>query len=177
MMHAEDIVLEPEKLLTECNIGDDHNVADFGCGPGIFSIPIAQMTEGTVYCFDVLESALEAVNSRAQIIGLNNIVTERLNLEKENGSGLDEGAVGHVIMRKILLQNENKAALFAESFRILSVGGNLLVVGWGVDAVQGFGMEKKLAPEEVEKLAEEAGFTQKKSIDAGKYHYAFIFTK
>lgn len=177
-MHPEDIVLEPETLLAKCNIERDHNIADFGCGPGIFSIPSAQITtDGTVYCFDVLESALEAVNSRAQLIGLDNIVTKRSNLEKVNGSGLDNGAVHHVIMRKILLQNDDRKALFAEAFRVLSKGGNLLIVGWGENAVQGFGMEAKLAPEAVEQFAQEAGFENKEQIDAGKYHYAFVFVK
>lgn len=178
MMHPEDIVLDPNTLLAECNIEKDHDIADFGCGPGIFSIPMAQIAkDGTVYCFDVLPSALEAVNSRAQIIGLNNIVTKRSNLEKENGSGLESSAVDHVIMRKILLQNENRPALFAESYRILENGGNLLVVGWADDAVQGFGMEEKVPAEDVQKYAQDAGFSDEKKLDAGKYHYAFVFVK
>lgn len=176
-MHVEDMVLEPKKILQACDIAQNHNVADFGCGPGIFSIPLAQMTGGTVYCFDVLESALEAVNSRAQIIGLDNIVTRRSNLEKINGSGLDDRAVEHVIMRKILLQNTDRDVLFAESYRVLSPGGNLLVVGWGENAVQGFGMENKVAPEAVIEFAKNSGFVDKKSVDVGKYHYAFVFTK
>lgn len=177
-MHPEDIVLEPKTLLAECHIAKDHNIADFGCGPGIFSIPSAQITtDGIVYCFDVLESALEAVNSRAKMIGLDNIVTKRSNLEKVNGSGLDDGSVHHVIMRKILLQNNDRKALFAEAFRVLSTGGNLLIVGWGENAIQGFGMEIKMAPEEVEQFAQEVGFRDKKQIDAGKYHYAYIFIK
>lgn len=176
-MQPEEAVLEPEKLIMECGVRDNHDVADFGCGPGIFSIPLAKMTEGTVYCFDVLESALEAVQSRAQIMGINNIITKRSNLEKENGSELGDGSVNHVVMRKILLQNDKKEALFRESYRILGSGGNLLVVGWNVDAVQGFGMEKKLAPEEVERFAQSVGFADRKPVDAGRYHYAFVFTK
>ncbi|PID52051.1 MAG: hypothetical protein CR972_04065 [Candidatus Moraniibacteriota bacterium] len=178
MEHPEDIVLDPNTLLAECNIEKDHNIADFGCGPGIFSIPMAQIVvDGTVYCFDVLSSALEAVNSRAQIIGLRNIVTKRSNLEKVNGSGLEDSAVNHVIMRKILLQNQDRPALFAESYRVLNGGGNLLVVGWTEDAVQGFGMEERVSAEEVQKYAMEAGFADEKKLDAGRYHYAFVFVK
>ena len=178
MVHPEDIVLDPRVLLAACNIEKDHNIADFGCGPGIFSIPMAQMaTDGTVYCFDVLSSALEAVNSRAQIIGLGNIVTRRSNLEKQNGSGLNDKEVDHVVMRKILLQNEDRSALFTESYRVLEKGGNLLVVGWGDDAVQGFGMEERVPAEDVQRYAREAGFSNEKKLDAGKYHYAFVFIK
>ncbi len=176
-MIEDEAILEPEKLLRACNITDEHNVADFGCGPGIFSIPIARMTEGTVYCFDVLESALEAVKSRAQIIGLSNIVTRRVNLEKERGSGLEDGSVNHVIMRKILLQNKNREVLFAEASRILSDDGNLLVVGWTDVAVKGFGTDDRLNEESVKQFAQSAGFNNEKALDAGPYHYAFIFTK
>jgi ubiquinone/menaquinone biosynthesis C-methylase UbiE len=176
-MHAEDLVLEPEKLLKECNIMEADNVADFGCGPGIFSIPLARLTKGTVFCFDVMESALEAVKNRAQVMGLHNIVTRRSNLEKVNGSGLDDTSISHVVMRKILLQNEDKVALFVESRRVLKVGGNLLVVGWGEDVIKGFGMEKRIPPETVVALADQAGFSHTLELDAGKYHYAYIFTK
>ena len=176
-MIEDEAILEPEKLLVACDIKDKDDVADFGCGPGIFSIPIARMTEGTVYCFDVLESALEAVKSRAQIMGLNNIIVKRVNLEKPGGSGLEDNSVNHVIMRKILLQNEDRKSLFAEAQRILTSGGKLLVVGLNDKAAQGFGSQAKLDKETVEQLANEAGFTRSKELDAGEYHYAFIFIK
>ena len=175
-MIEDEAILNPEKLLAECDIQKEHNVADFGCGPGIFSIPIAQMTEGTVYCFDILESALEAVNSRAQIVGLNNIVTRRVNLEKVRGSGLEDNSVNHVIMRKILLQNENKKALFIEARRVLDDDGKLLVVGWSKKAILGFGANIRLSKEEVLRLANEGGFNNHRELEAGEYHYAFIFT-
>jgi ubiquinone/menaquinone biosynthesis C-methylase UbiE len=170
-------ILDPEKLLQACDIKNKEDVADFGCGPGIFSIPIARMTEGTVYCFDVLESALEAVNSRAQIMGINNIVTRHTNLEKIGGSGLEDGVIEHVIMRKILLQNNNKEILFAETYRILVDNGKLLVVGWSDDAIKGFGTEDKLSKESVKEFAAKVGFVDFKELEAGQYHYAFIFTK
>ena len=176
-MIEDEAILDPEKLITACGIGNGDDVADFGCGPGIFSIPIARRTEGTVYCFDVLSSALEAVESRAQIIGLNNIVTRRVNLEKERGSGLDDESVKHVVMRKILVQNNDKKALFAETYRVLSDGGKLLVVGWSEEAIKGFGTTEKLNEDAVKDLAHHAGFNKEEKIDAGLYHYAFIFTK
>ncbi len=178
MIHPEDIVLDPQALIHACHIEKDHDVADFGCGPGIFSIPLAQVaSEGTVYCFDVLSSALEAVKSRAQIIGLNNIVTKRSNLEKEGGSGLANNSVNHVIMRKILLQNDDKLALFRESHRVLDHNGTLLVVGWRENAEKSFGMEKRVSADDVQLYAQKSGFRDYRELNAGVYHYAFVFTK
>jgi ubiquinone/menaquinone biosynthesis C-methylase UbiE len=170
-------ILDPEKLLQACDIKNKEDVADFGCGPGIFSIPIARMTEGTVYCFDVLESALEAVNSRAQIMGINNIVTRHTNLEKIGGSGLEDGVIEHVIMRKILLQNNNKEVLFAEAYRILASNGKLLIVGWDENVIKGFGTNDRLSKKEIEEFAAKTGFINTIELDAGDYHYAFIFIK
>jgi ubiquinone/menaquinone biosynthesis C-methylase UbiE len=170
-------ILDPEKLLQACDIKNKEDVADFGCGPGIFSIPIARMTEGIVYCFDVLESALEAVDSRAQIMGINNIVTRRANLEKIGGSGLEDGVIEHVIMRKILLQNDNKEGLFAEAYRILTNNGKLLVVGWDKNVIKGFGTNNRLDKKEIKDFATKAGFINTIELDAGDYHYAFIFIK
>ncbi len=169
--------MDPATILHQCHIPSTADVADFGCGPGIFSIPLAQITTGTVYCFDVLESALEAVKNRAYIMGINNIVTQRSNLEKLHGSGLKDGAVAHIVMRKILVQNDDKSTLFAEAFRALQDKGTLLVVGWNEHAVEGFDILARLAPEKVVTLAQEAGFTDIAPIDAGTYHYAYAFTK
>ncbi len=177
MSHPEDLVMDPATILQQCHIPSTADVADFGCGPGIFSIPLAQITSGTVYCFDVLESALEAVKNRAYIMGINNIVTQRSNLEKLHGSGLKDGAVAHIVMRKILVQNDDKPTLFAEAFRVLQEKGVLLVVGWNDQAVTGFDILARLAPEKVVALAQETGFTDIAPIDAGKYHYAYAFTK
>ncbi len=177
-MIEDEAILNPEKLLEHCNIERHHNVADFGCGPGIFSIPIARMNgDGKVYYFDVLESALEAVKSRAQVMGISNIVTKRVNLEKENGSGLGGDTINHIVMRKILVQNNDKEGLFREANRVLVAGGKLLVVGWQEDAMIGFGSTERLSEEDVIKFAQSTGFENNQTIDAGKYHYAIIFTK
>jgi hypothetical protein len=80
-------------------------------------------------------------------------------------------------MRKILLQNNNKEILFAETYRILVDNGKLLVVGWSDDAIKGFGTEDKLSKESVKEFAAKVGFVDFKELEAGQYHYAFIFTK
>lgn len=176
-MQPQDLVLDPEKILKQCNISTVADVADFGCGPGIFSIPLARMTSGTVFCFDVLESALEAVKNRAYVMGLTNIVTHRSNLEKMNGSGLGDASVSHVVMRKILLQNDDKNVLFEESHRVLVTGGTLLIVGWTGEVAKGFGAEESMSPDQIVALADQTGFSRSDEIDAGKYHFAYVFTK
>lgn len=176
-MREHDPILNPEKLLVALGIGKQDVIADFGCGPGIFSVPAAQMTEGTVYCFDVLSSALDAVTSKARLYNISNITVKRANLERQGGSGLHDTSVNYVIMRKILLQNKQRDMLFAEAYRILRHGGTLLVVGWTENATIGPDASQRLPLDMIESLAKEAGFRQGKTMPTDDAHYAVAFVK
>jgi hypothetical protein len=60
---------------------------------------------------------------------------------------------------------------------VLTGNGKLLVVGWDKEVIAGFGTSERLDKESVQTLATKGGFMGAQEIDAGEYHYAFIFTK
>ena len=80
--------MNPDKIVEELNIRNGMAVADFGCGAGYFTIPIARIIKnsGIIYAIDVLTSALEDVLSKAKLYGLLNIKTVRANIETVGGS-------------------------------------------------------------------------------------------
>jgi predicted RNA methylase len=43
-----------------------HDVADFGCGYGTFTIPVARIIAGSVYAFDVDRDMVDAVTAKAR---------------------------------------------------------------------------------------------------------------
>lgn len=67
--------LPPEKLLNMIPLKKEDHILDFGAGTGYFSIPAAKKVDGTVYAFDIDESMLELINSKAKKEQLTNIVT------------------------------------------------------------------------------------------------------
>src|SRR3954469_3712266 len=51
-------------IVSRLNIGRFHDVAEFGCGYGTFTVPIAKAISGTVYTFDVEPEMLARTKQR-----------------------------------------------------------------------------------------------------------------
>jgi len=171
---------DPSRLISQLNISPGSVAADFGCGAGFFSIPLAQTAgkDGIIYSLDVLPAALEAVESKAKIMGIKNIITKRANLENENGSGLPENSADWVIMKDILFQNGNKEAILKEAYRILKPGGKSLIVEWS-DKNMSIGPDKSLrvSSKALTELLRQQKFSVEKILDAGEFHYAMVISK
>lgn len=177
---AEGKFLNPEFILNQCEISAGIWAADFGCGAGYFSLPLAKIIgqDGKLFSFDVIPQALESVTSKAKNLGLSNIVTNRVNLEKKEGSKLEAETVDFVVMKDVLFQNKNKEIILKEAYRILKKGAKALILEWNQD-MQGIGPAKELRIDEAElkNLAEKETFEIVKEIEAGKFHYAFLMKK
>ena len=80
--------IDPDAIIAQLDIQVGSVAADFGCGPGYFSIPFAKAIgeDGKIYVLDVLPQVLETVIGKAKNSGLTNVIAKRVNLEKENGS-------------------------------------------------------------------------------------------
>jgi len=171
---------DPSYLINQLEISPGSIAADFGCGAGFFSIPLAQTVgkNGTVYSLDILPTALEAVESKAKTLGIVNIITKRANLESEKGSGLPENSVDWVIMKDILFQNKNKEAILKEAYRILKPGGKSLIVEWS-DKNLSIGPQENLriSFEMLIELIRQQKFSVEKAIDVGEFHYAVVVAK
>lgn len=175
-----DQFLNPKEIIKQIGIQEGLSVADFGCASGYFSLPFSEAigSDGKLIALDILPQAIETVESRAKAAGLANIVTERVNLEKENGSGLERDSLDWVIMKGILFQNKDKSVIIKEAHRVLKKGGKALIVEWG-DGDFSIGPHKSLRiPKEfLMELAKKQGFEIEKEVDAGKFHYAFVAIK
>lgn len=172
--------LNPENIIKQLDVMKGCAVADFGCASGYFSLPFAQVigNEGSLIALDILPQALETVESRAKNMGLFNVQTKRVNLEKENGSGLESESLDWVIMKGVLFQNKDKAIILKEAHRVLKKEGKAIVVEWG-DEDFSIGPHKsvRISREFLIELAKKQGFSVEKEVDAGKFHYAFVAVK
>lgn len=174
------VFVEPKQVIRELAVGVGDTVADFGAGSGYFSFEFARAVgaDGKVYALDVLPSALEAIVSRAKTLGLSNIVAQRVNLERPNGSGLGTGSVDWVIIKDVLMQNKEKTTILLEVNRILKPDGRAIIIEWHPDeSTVGPEKELRIHPDTLRSLIEEAGLEVVEEPAVGGFHYAFVIKK
>ncbi len=172
--------VDPKSALEALDLRPGMVAADFGCGAGFYTIPLARRLgeTGKVWAFDIRTEMLEVVRSKARVFGLSNIEAIRANLEDRDGSHLKTGSVDLVIISNILFQVEDKKNLAAEALRILKPGGRILAVEWSEDKFH-FGppLKNRINRKEAEDVFLKAGAGLEKELDAGDHHYALVFSK
>ncbi|MFH1175110.1 MAG: methyltransferase domain-containing protein [bacterium] len=173
--------MNPDLILKDVGVEEGMRVADLGCGSGYFSISAAKIVgeKGKVFSVDCMESALDALRSKASVDNVEEILSlARGNLEVENGSGIASDSIDFAILKNVLSQSESPEKIINEASRVLKKGGKLLLVEWtqskmpiGPDAV------KKLSEEEISKFSSDAGLVKTQRFEADKYHYGVVFVK
>ena len=167
--------LNPNEVLKKLRLRKNMIAADFGCGSGGWTIPLAKiLAEGKVYAIDILEEPLSALRAKVKIERLFNVETRKANAEK--GVLLLSNSCNLVLMTNLLFECENKKAVLEEAKRILKPAGKILVVDWLKD--------NPLTPEiewldfeEIKKIAEELNLKLEKEFEAGAYHQGLLLTK
>ncbi len=175
------ILLDPIFVLKKAGIVEGMIVADLGCGGvGHFIFPAAHMVgnKGTVYAVDILRSALEAVESKAKIEGLNNIETVWSNLEKYRATRIPNKSLDVALLVNVLFQNMDCETVVKEAARLIKPDGTLLIVDWN-ESPAPFGppAEKKMKREDLKKIVKSLKLKEIEEFEAGDYHYGLIFRK
>ena len=168
-------------LLTRAEIKQGDSVAEFGCGTsGHLIFPAAHLVgkSGKVYAIDILKPALEAMESRAKMEGVENVETVWADLERPGALKIADASVDLVILLHIVGQVKEKEIMCREAARILKPGGTILIADWKITATP-FGPppEKRLNPTMAKQLASAAGGELKQEFDAGPYHYGLVFKR
>ena len=140
----------PRKIL-EPYIEEGMTVLDVGCGPGFFSIDMAQMVgiSGRVIACDLQEGMLEKIRDKIKGTELE----ERITLHKceKNKIGLSE-EIDFVLLFYVVHEIANQEALFNEIAAILKPNGQVLIVEPPLHV-------SKSAFEKTITMARNAGFT------------------
>ena len=126
VLEIRDLIMPPRKLLGEINeISAGAHVLDYGCGPGSYTIPAAQLVgaSGRVYAADSNSLAINEVAKRASKKGITNIDT----LLTDSIIRLTDASVDVIVLIFVLHEFKNPDLIINELDRVLKPKGILVV--------------------------------------------------
>jgi len=169
-------VLDPDRVISMIPIRPYHIVADIGCGPGYFSIPLAKyVNQGKLYSMDTKEKALEACRQRLSEVHLDNVEVLHCGPKK---LPLDKDSVDGAFLAFVLHEVKDKTGLLAEAERLMQKGGWIAILEWYKQAMEdGPPLEDRVSEEEVKELGQKAGLRFVSERDLNGQSYLVLFRK
>ena len=169
---------DPIYVFRQLHLPSEGVIVDLGCGYGTFAIPAAQMTHGIVYAFDIEEDMIATCREKAESLGLENIIIDQRDFLAE-GTGLDDGSVGFVMLFNIL-HAKHPVRLLRNAHRLLRIGGKAGIIHWNYDSTTPRGPDLSIRPRPKQCInwIKKAGFTiPQPTIDLPPFHYGIIGVK
>jgi len=167
----------PTKIISDLHLEENSVVADFGCGDGGLTLPLAtHLVGGKVYAIDVQKELLDRTAKSAQDKGLSNIKFIWGDIEERGGSKIADSSVDTVILSNVLFQSSAKYSILLEAKRVLRTGGKLVVIDW-LDSFGGLGPQAGdvVSPDAVREIATQAGLVEVDYSNTSDHHYVIIF--
>jgi ubiquinone/menaquinone biosynthesis C-methylase UbiE len=126
MYKLRDLLQNPRKSLEKAQLRKGMSVVDYGCGPGSFTIPAAELVgqEGKVFAVDIYPLAISTVKQKASRKGLQNVETI---LVKGYDTGIEASSIDRVLLIDTIHLIEDTDALFREIHRVLKPDGLLFM--------------------------------------------------
>jgi len=121
-----DLLQNPRKSLEKAGLRKGMSVVDYGCGPGSFTIPAAELAgeKGKVFAVDIHPLAIRAVKQKASRKGLQNVETV---LVRGYDTGIGESSIDRVLLIDTIHLIDDPDALFREIHRMLKPDGLLFM--------------------------------------------------
>lgn len=118
-----DLLWPRRVILNEVGIRPGMRVLDYGCGPGSYVLPAAQMAgeAGRVYALDIHPLAIASVRKQRARRELTNVTT----ILSDCNTGLGESEVDVALLYDVLHEVEEPAPLLRELHRVLKPQGLL----------------------------------------------------
>ncbi|GAB6908549.1 conserved hypothetical protein [Desulfosarcina cetonica] len=110
-------------VLKEAGIERGFTVLDFGCGPGGYIMPLADLVgpSGKIYALDIHPLAVQGVKDMAARKGIENIET----IESDCGTGLSDNRVDTVLLYDVFHDLACPQDVLQELNRVLKPAGTL----------------------------------------------------
>lgn len=168
--------LDVYKLLRIFPILSHHKVADVGCGPGFFTIPMAKMVfDGRIYALDIQDEMLDAVRAEVEKINLTNVEIVK---SQEKKLPLEDESVDGVVAAFVLQEATSPKTLLKEALRCLKTHGWLVVLEWYKREMdEGPPLSQRIDMDDMRESIAKAGFRVRESRDLNGKQYMVMARK
>ena len=167
-------LLDPYGIIPLIPIQPDHNVGDIGCGPGIFSIPLAKyLFSGKLYAVDTQEFMLDQIACSLKSINLNNI---ELKLSSERSIPLENNVLDGVFVSLTLEKSTSPNLVLAEIKRIIKQFGWLTIISAIKPSRENTNKEYNYIPKlKLNRMVETLGFKRLSQRELNEHYYLSIY--
>lgn len=170
--------VSPQSVLKEVELQEGDVVIDYGASSGHWVIPAALIVgpKGQVLAIDNDIQILNIIKGSAKLRGLQNVILQELNFEKEDPKF--ESKADLIIVANILHLIKDKEKFIQRISKFLKDDGKMIVVEWTSER-KFFGPpeELRLKEEKVISLFEQIGLRFVCIVDAGCHHFGLVFDK
>ena len=164
------------RIISRIPISTHDVVADLGCGPGFFAVPLGKIVfNGKVHALDIQQEMLDATQERLQRARLTNVETA---LAKENSIPLEDDSLDGVFAAFMVHEADDPKNLMGECFRTLKRGGWLALLEWQKREMdEGPPLDDRIDQQDMRSLALKAGFRETPSHGLNDKHYMLVMYK
>lgn len=141
-------LLPPDRVLDALALRPEMTVGDIGCGPGFFTLPLAErLTAGQVYAVDVEPVMLQMVQERASAAGLTNIQTF---LAEEQALPLPAASLDAAFLALVYHEFADRIGYLSMLSRLVRPGGWLALIEWErrENPIGGPPLQARITPDE-----------------------------
>ena len=131
-----------------------------------------------VYAIDIIKTSLESLKSKADLLGLSNVITIWSNLEKIGAANVPRGTIDMCFIVNTLYQSDQHREILIETASLLKPSGKIVIIDWDKNTGGGGPLEnQRVSKENLKKLANELSLKPINEFMASKFHFGLILDK
>ncbi len=145
---------------------------DFGCGPGYFTVPLAQHVR-QVIAVDVSPEMLAVCRQRVEEQHLDNV---QFFQSDERRLPLPDDSIDTALLANLYHEIDHPNEFFNELRRVIKTDGKMFIIDWKpVESPTGPPMDHRIPAQQVIQTVENFGFPLTHQWDIFPYHYVLEF--